>query len=43
MTTKLSLQKILKGILHAEDENKYNHEKIGIVKPQGKSRQMTRE
>jgi hypothetical protein len=32
MTTKLALQKILKGILHAEDEDKHSHESIGINK-----------
>jgi hypothetical protein len=28
MTTKPPLQKILKGILHAEDENKHSHERM---------------
>jgi hypothetical protein len=28
MTTKLLLQKILKGVLHTQDENKYNHERV---------------
>jgi hypothetical protein len=27
MTTKPPLQKILKGILHTEDENKYKHKR----------------
>jgi hypothetical protein len=43
MTTKPSLQKILKGILHIEDENKHNHERTGIIKPQEKNRQALRE
>jgi hypothetical protein len=31
--TKPSLQKILKGIiLHTEDENKHNHERMEIIK-----------
>jgi hypothetical protein len=38
MTTTPSLQKILKGILHAEDENKHSHERMGINKPQEKTR-----
>jgi hypothetical protein len=29
MTTKLALQKILKGILHTEEEDKCNQEIIG--------------
>jgi hypothetical protein len=40
MTIKPSLQKILKGILHTEDENKDSHERIRIIKPQEKSRQV---
>jgi hypothetical protein len=32
-TTKPPLQKILKGILHTEDENKHSHEMMGIIKP----------
>jgi hypothetical protein len=28
MTTKPALQKILKGILHREEEDKYSHENI---------------
>jgi hypothetical protein len=31
MTTKQPLQKILKGILHTEEENKSSHEKMGII------------
>jgi hypothetical protein len=38
MTTKPPLQKILKGILHKEDENKQNHERIGSIIPQEKNR-----
>jgi hypothetical protein len=37
MTTKLPLWKILKGILHTEDENKHSHERI--IESQEKSRQ----
>jgi hypothetical protein len=33
MITKPPLQKILQGILHAENESKQNHEKTGITKP----------
>jgi vacuolar-type H+-ATPase catalytic subunit A/Vma1 len=33
MTTKPPLQKILKGILHTENESKQNHEKTGSTKP----------
>jgi hypothetical protein len=32
MTAKPALQKILKGILHTEEEDKCNHEIIGINK-----------
>jgi hypothetical protein len=32
MTTKPPLQKILQGILHAENESKQNHEKTGSTK-----------
>jgi hypothetical protein len=31
ITTKPALQKILKGILHREDENKHSHERMGII------------
>jgi hypothetical protein len=34
--TKPPLQKILKIILHTEDENKYNLERTGNIKPQEK-------
>jgi hypothetical protein len=43
MTTNPSLQKILKKILHREDENKRIHEKMGIIDPREKSRQVIRE
>jgi hypothetical protein len=43
MTTKPSLQKILQGILHTEDEGKQNHERTGSIKPQEKKRQVIRE
>jgi hypothetical protein len=36
MTTKPPLQKILKGILHTENESKQNHEGTGSIKPQEK-------
>jgi hypothetical protein len=36
MTTKPSLQKILQGILHTEDESKQNHKMMGSIKPQVK-------
>jgi hypothetical protein len=42
MTSKPTLQKILDVILHTEDENKHNHESMGIAKSQEKSRQVTR-
>jgi hypothetical protein len=34
VTTKPQLEKILKGILHTEDKNKHNHERMGNIKPQ---------
>jgi hypothetical protein len=34
MTTKPPQQEILQGILHTEDKNKQNHERIGSIKPQ---------
>jgi hypothetical protein len=37
MTTKAEFQKILKGILHIEDENKHGHERMRIIKSQGKT------
>jgi hypothetical protein len=42
MTTKPSLQKILQGILHTEDESKQNHERTSSTKPQEKKRQRIR-
>jgi hypothetical protein len=42
MTTKPPLQKIPQGILHTEDENKHNHERIGNIKPEEKNRQVIR-
>jgi hypothetical protein len=36
MTTKPSLQKILQGILHTEDESKQNHKRTGSNKLQKK-------
>jgi hypothetical protein len=43
MTTKPSLQKILQGILHTENESKQNHERTGSIKPQEKKRGEIRE
>jgi hypothetical protein len=40
MTTKPPLQKIMKGILHTEDEDKHSPERMGIIKPQEKNRQV---
>jgi hypothetical protein len=37
MTTKQALQKILKGILHT-DEDKHSHKRIGMIKSQEISR-----
>jgi hypothetical protein len=37
MAMKLALQKILKGILHTEDENKHSYENMGIIKFQEKT------
>jgi hypothetical protein len=31
MTTKSALQKILKGILHTEEQDKFNHENMGKI------------
>jgi hypothetical protein len=42
MSTKSPLQKILKGIVYTEDENKHSHERMGIIKPQNKNRQVIR-
>jgi hypothetical protein len=43
MITKSPLQKILQGILYAEDENKHSHERMGIIKFQEKSKKVVRE
>jgi hypothetical protein len=43
MTTKPTLQKILQGILHTEDESKQNHKRMESIKPQEKKRQVVRE
>jgi hypothetical protein len=43
MTTKPAYQKILKGILHREDENKHSHERMRIIKSQEKVRQAVTE
>jgi hypothetical protein len=37
MTTKPPLQKILKGILHTDIENKHNHERMGNTNAQEKT------
>jgi hypothetical protein len=31
MTIKPALQKMFKGVLHTEEENKYNHENMGKI------------
>jgi hypothetical protein len=38
MTTKPALPKILKEILHTDDDNKHCHERMGIIKAQEMSR-----
>jgi hypothetical protein len=43
MTTKPQLQKILKGILHTEDENKHIQERTENTKPLEKNKQALRE
>jgi hypothetical protein len=43
ITTTPELQKILKGILHTEDENKHSHKKMGIIKSQETSTQVIRQ
>jgi hypothetical protein len=43
MATKPALQKILKGILHTEDENKHSHERMGLFNLKRRSRQVVRE
>jgi hypothetical protein len=42
MTIKPSLQKILQGILHTDNESKQNHERAGSTKPQEKKKQGIR-
>jgi hypothetical protein len=42
MTTKPPLQKILQGILHADEKSKQNHERMGSINPQEKKSQVTR-
>jgi hypothetical protein len=42
MSTKPLLQKILKGILHTEDENKHNHTRMGSIKSHEENRQALR-
>jgi hypothetical protein len=42
MTTKQTLQKILQGILHRDNESKQNHERAGNTKPQ-ENRQENKE
>jgi hypothetical protein len=42
MASKSPLQKILKGILHTEHENKHSHKKMGMIKSQEKSKQVIR-
>jgi hypothetical protein len=42
MTTKLPLQKMLKGILYPEDENKQNCKRTGSIKPPEKNKQVHR-
>jgi vacuolar-type H+-ATPase catalytic subunit A/Vma1 len=42
MTTKPSLQMILQGVLHTEDESKQIHERMGTIKLQEKKRQVLR-
>jgi hypothetical protein len=34
MTSKPTLQKILKGILHTDDDDKQRHERMRIIKSQ---------
>jgi hypothetical protein len=43
MTTKQPVQYIIQGILHADDESKENHKRMGSIKPQQKKRQGIRE
>jgi hypothetical protein len=41
MTTKPALQKILKGILNTNNENKHRHERMGIIPSQEKSTELS--
>jgi hypothetical protein len=43
MTTKSPLHRIMKKILHTDDENKHNHERTGTLKPHEKDRQTLTE
>jgi hypothetical protein len=43
MTTESALQNILKGILHAEYENKHSLERIEIINSHQNNRQVIRE
>jgi hypothetical protein len=43
MTTKPVPQKILRGILYKDSENKHGHGRMGIIKSQEKSRQLIRQ
>jgi hypothetical protein len=43
MTSKSLPQKILKGILHTEDEKKHTYGRNGNIKPQEKNRQVLKE
>jgi hypothetical protein len=43
VATKPSLQKILQGILHTENETQLNHEKTGSTTLQKKKKQESRE
>jgi hypothetical protein len=42
MTKKQPLQKILQGILQAENESKQNHERAHSIKPKEKKSQKSR-
>jgi hypothetical protein len=42
MATKPPLQKILKGILHKEDNKNHDHDRTGNIKPQEKNREVIR-
>jgi hypothetical protein len=43
MTIKPPLQKILREILHTDNESKQNHERAGNTKPQEKKMQESKE